>query len=390
MVRYLLLALCFLITSPILYAQTDDSCNQRKCIAVVDAGSTGSRLHLYAYDLDETNTPIRINEIFSNKAKPGFATIEPNKESIKSYLDHLFAGTTTTNTIPVYFYATAGMRLVPPNKQKSYYQELSQWFSQQSKWQLIDAKTITGNDEGFYDWLSVNYHLGAFKTPQTKAVGVMDMGGASVQIVFPTQPNATDINQKKVHLYGQDITLSVHSFLGLGQTEVSHQFLDSTACFSNDFPLPDGQTGQGNARVCEQEVSPLMNAVHGVNNNIQPLLTANPVDSWYAIGGISNLADNKLFHFENNQLTLKGLLNQADAEFCHQPWDKLEAQFPGDGYIYGYCLFSAYYYALIVDGYGLSPEQPVNYLPPKLDIDWTLGVVLDHSSSKAKSVGFNG
>ena len=387
MLRHLLVAFCVIASSP-LYAHTSP-CNQHQCLAVIDAGSTGSRLHVYAYDLDQTNTPAQIHEVWIKKIKPGLATLETNQESIDAYLNTLLSAAPTTH-IPVYLYATAGMRLLPPQKQKMLYQGLNNWFTKQDQWQLLKAKTITGNEEALYDWLSVNYHLGTLNAPQTQSVGVMDMGGASVQIVFPVQNNQTTANnQAKIRLYGHDITLSVHSFLGLGQNEVAHQFLDAQACFANNFPLPDGELGQGNARACEQEITSLTNGVHKVHYNIQPLLAANPVTSWFAIGAISNLADNALFHFEKNQLTPQELLSQADNAICHQQWDTLTTRFPDDGYLYGYCLFSAYYYALLVDGYGLSPTQPIGYLPPDQDIDWTLGVVLAHSASKEKSSGFN-
>ena len=121
-----------------------------------------------------------------------------------------------------------------------------------------------------------------------------------------------------------------------------------------------------------------MNQVHGVSKLIQPLLASNPVDSWYSIGGISNLADSSFFHFEHSQLTNQSLIQQADSQICSQPWDDINQQYPDDDYVYQYCLFSAYYYALMVDGYGIYPEQIVNYLPPQQNIDWTTGVVLYH------------
>lgn len=378
MYRFLLLIICLIAVTPGSFAESM-SCKEHQCIAIVDAGSTGSRLHVYAYDTDATNSPINISEIWSKKVKPGFASIEPNPNSIDAYLTILFSGA-PTQQFPVYFYATAGMRLLPPKNQTVYYQEVQRWFTQQSQWPLIESKTITGKEEALYDWLSVNYHLGTLQTEPNKSIGVMDMGGASVQIVFPTQNNQGTNNksQVEVDLYGQKIYLSVHSFLGLGQTEMSHQFLNSPACFSNNFPLPDGDSGQGNASSCEQEVSTLMNAVHGVNSVIQPLLVADPVDSWYSVGGIANLAESKPFHFESNQLTNKNLLVQADSQICHQQWEYLNGQYPNDDFLYEYCLFSAYYYALMVDGYGLNPDQTINYLPPDQNIDWTMGVVLHH------------
>jgi hypothetical protein len=378
MYRFLIVLCSFLICTSNLYAETP-SCADHQCIIVIDAGSTGSRAHLYAYDLDETQTPININEVWNKKIKPGFATLEPNYTTIEAYLSTLLSGAPTQN-LPVYFYATAGMRLLPAVKQKMYYNQLQQWFSQQSQWKLIESKTITGNEEALFDWLSVNYHLGTLNSDQKESIGVMDMGGASVQVVFPIKNNEklNKSSQVELDLYGKHINLYVHSFLGLGQTEMSHQFLNSAPCFSNNFPLPDGDSGQGNASTCEQEVSSLMNGVHGVNKTIQPVLSQNPVDSWYAIGGISNLADNKLFHFDHSKLTNESLLQQGDSQVCHQQWDDLNAQFPNDDYVYQYCLFPAYYYALMVDGYGLNPDQTVNYMAPNLNLDWTKGVVLHH------------
>lgn len=374
MVRFLALTLSFLVATTNAFAQ-DNSCQEHQCIAVVDAGSTGSRLHIYSYDTDETNTPIHIKELWNKKTKPGFATIEAN--AIDAYLTVLMSDA-PIKQVPVYFYATAGMRLLPQAKQKNYYDALNKWFAQHTEWQLKDAKTITGNEEGLYDWLSVNYHLGTLAFAN-KSIGVMDMGGASVQIVFPIAetPTIDNKSQIKVDVYGQHYNLYVHSFLGLGQTEMSHQFLNSASCFANNYPLPDGDEGQGNALSCEQEVSSLMNNVHGVKQLIQPLLATNPVEAWYSIGGIANLADSTLFDF-NGQLTNQDLIQQADTQICHQQWDILANQFPNDDYVYEYCLFSAYYYALMVDGYGLYPEQTVHYMPPEKNIDWTTGVVLHH------------
>ncbi|MCA0403440.1 MAG: hypothetical protein LCH30_06515 [Proteobacteria bacterium] len=51
-------------------------------------------------------------------------------------------------------------------------------------------------------------------------------------------------------------------------------------------------------------------------------------------------------------------------------------QYPTDDYLYGYCLFSAYYYALMVDGYGIEPQKAISYMQPTQSSDWTIGVVL--------------
>jgi hypothetical protein len=381
--RFIAILCSLFITSTFASSQTP-TCTDHQCIMVVDAGSSGSRAHIYAYDLDEHNSPIHVNEVWNKKVKPGLATIDANSSTLSPYLNGLFANSPEQG-LPVYFYATAGMRLLPQAKQKKYYDEITKWFSQHSEWRLVEAKTLTGNQEGLYDWLSVNYHMGSFDSPTNQTIGVMDMGGASVQIAFPIVKNSNINNQSQVEfdLYGTHYNLYVHSFLGLGQTEMSHQFLNDDACFSNNYPLPDGASGSGDALACEHEVASLMNNVHEVNQAVQPLLNANPVSTWYSIGGLTYLAESPLFHFDTTQLTSQSLLEQGNNSICQQQWDDLDKQYPNDEFLYEYCLFSAYYYALMVDGYGIAPEQQINYLPSNQNVDWTLGVVLYHPASKS-------
>ena len=243
MMRVMFILLC-LFSSFSNAAVQNTVCQQRHCLAVVDAGSTGSRLHIYAYDLDDKKRPVQIDQIWLNKVKPGFASIEP--QNIDAYLTNLFLEAPKQN-IPVYFYATAGMRLVSQPKQQLYYQTLQQWFATQAPWMLQDAKTISGKQEGLFGWLAVNYKLGTLQSSDKPLVGTMDMGGASVQIALPVEQTDTMDPNDIVRLDTYDdrhITLFVHSFLGLGQTEVSHQYLNSSNCFSYDYPLPNEQSGR--------------------------------------------------------------------------------------------------------------------------------------------------
>lgn len=378
MFRFLSYFLLFFTITPSLYAEFS-SCTTHQCIAVIDAGSTGSRLHIFTYDLDETNSPTQINEIWSKKITPGLATIGATQNQVDTYLTHLFSEAPLN--IPVYFYATAGMRLIPQTVQKIYYQKVQNWFNKQSKWHLVEAKTITGNEEALYDWLAVNYHLGTLKSSTSESIGVMDIGGASVQIVFPMPSKSTyqkkTLNQHmEFDLYGQHFKLFVHSFLGLGQNEMSHQFLNVPSCFSEGFILPDGALGQGDAQICKEKVLSLINT-HQVSNKVQPALTATHINSWYVIGGLPYLVESPPFQFEGNQITNQDLLQQANHLICHSQWESLSSQFSNE-YLELYCLLPSFYYALMVDGYGLDANQPINYVPSEQNQDWTIGVVLHH------------
>lgn len=370
------LSISFLFLINTTYAANTD-CQAHQCVAVVDVGSTGSRLHIYAFDFDNTKTATNIKELWVKKTKPGFATIDMNQESVNRYLDAIFTDAPQKN-IPVYFYATAGMRLLSKPKQNQLYSFVQNWFGEHGDWQLNSSKTISGSEEGVYGWLAVNYQLERLQNTMAEPVGVMDMGGASVQVSFPVKREAIAKQEdvQEIDLYGRHFKLFTHSFLGLGQTELSHQFLDNKSCFSNDYELPGGESALGDAYLCETDVASLLNQVHHVSNQVKPVLDANPVDNWYVLGGMAEMAKSLPFHFNNFQYDNQTLIEQANTELCHQSWPFLMTQYPTDDYLYGYCLFSAYYYALMVDGYGIEPQKAISYMQPTQSSDWTIGVVL--------------
>lgn len=373
----LLLSLVSYLSSVEAYSSTSQTCQKQSCVAVVDAGSTGTRVHIYAFDRNQDKKAVNIKEIWYKKINPGFASIDPSPEAINNYLNILFSQTPETN-IPVFFYATAGMRLLPEPKQGLFYNGLKQWFANHNEWQLQEARTITGKEEGVLAWLSVNHQLKQSKGESSSNVGVMDMGGASVQIVFPVQDddfiNPDDITT--VELNGQQVKLFVHSFLGLGQTVFAYQFLDVKSCYPNQYKLPSGLIGEGDAETCQSDVTKLINVIHEVNNVTQPALAQNSPEQWFVLGGISYLVNDKPFHFKSTQFTSQDLFEQGNIEVCSKSWNDLLTENQGHADIHNYCLFPSYYYALLVNGYGINPEQPINLLPSKNSSDWTLGVVL--------------
>lgn len=379
--RIMRLPLIFCLSSFIYAASVFSSpvnqCEQQKCLIVVDVGSTGSRLHSYSYDLDETNSPVKITERFSKKIKPGLATLEPNKTAVDAYLTTLFAGAPPSQA-PVYFYATAGMRTLSQDKQQKLYSLVNNWFQSNTTWQLASAKTIKGSDEGAYGWLALNYQLNNLSTNKPESLGYMDMGGASIEIAFPvsnTMSQEEHKNIKVINLYGHRFNVFVYSFLGLGQNEVLHQFLETDSCFINDYEMPNGDKAHGDAYLCKKEVSSLIKA-HQVSQTIQPALNNSPVSRWYTTGGLAFLVKSPPFNFTTHPFTPEELLSQADSAACHQNWQDLSNQYPSDEYLYSYCFSPAYYYALL-ENYGIRPDQTINYLADNQNVDWTLGVVLE-------------
>jgi len=351
------------------------SSSVQKCtLGVVDVGSTGSRLHVYLHDCDGDNTQL-IKEIWTKKITPDFPSLELKQSAIDAYLEKLFDG--APPEIPVYFYATAGMRLLPKDKQHAYYDAAAHWFGT-SSWRLSDAKTITGREEGVFAWLAVNQEQRALPGNKHEEIGVMDMGGASVQIVTSVASsdgkNPDDIIH--VNVEHQDITLFVHSFLGLGSTLVSQQFLNNPTCFPEGYVLPDGATGHGDAGRCETAVTRLINNVHAVNATIQPALEFELPKTWYVLGGLSYLLQEEPFRRDEAPATAAWLMQQANHTVCQRGWSDLRLEYPGYTSLSQGCLMASYYHALLSEGYGLRQEEPIHMTLNDVETDWTLGVVL--------------
>ncbi|MDF1828066.1 MAG: multidrug DMT transporter permease [Legionellaceae bacterium] len=357
-------------------------CPEHQCMAVVDAGNSGSRLNIYSYKEDASHTPYEIKNIFTKRIEPGFASIELSQRAINAYLSELFSGVTDDN-IPVYFYATAGMRMLNFSRQQAYYAKLKYWFSRQAQWQLVDAKTLKSREEALYGWLAVNYELGALSSPSAPLVSVVDTGSASVQIAFPltdvqtSNPNLNPNDYINIKAFGRHISLFTHGFLGLGQDEIRSQYLDQNVCFPRHYPLPNGSSAAGNFQSCQKLMMPLINGVHQVDKYVKSVIQSNPEQTWYIIGGLSAMLQEKPFTFENHQFTQQEFSEKANRQVCQQDWSILGTLYPENRHLFASCLNSSYLYALFIEGFGIHRHEPIHFIPKKMSTNnWTLGAVL--------------
>ncbi|KAF8685769.1 GDA1/CD39 (nucleoside phosphatase) family [Rhizoctonia solani] len=203
---------------------------------MIDAGSTGSRIHVYKFN-NCNPTPSLEYEVFK-MIRPGLSSYRSDPTAAAQSLDKLLDVAVKTvpkefqNCAPVEVKATAGLRLLGHDTAQAILDEVrarlrSKYpFPVSSRASAIEI--MEGRDEGVYAWLTANYLLGTLSPSKsaskafTETYAVLDLGGASTQIVFePSFPNSHQTLLDGEHKYeltfaGRTHTLYQHSYLGYG------------------------------------------------------------------------------------------------------------------------------------------------------------------------------
>lgn len=162
-------------------------------IAIIDAGSSGSRL--WVYEISGNSVDVLFPKETDNPKGPALSTVALNKNSINEFLDSMICKyqVNKKDTIPLYVLATAGMRMVP-KKADSIYNIMNRLNEDHRKFngcfKLDTAMTISGRYEGFYAWLAANNKAGKLTVNgnglaiKEKTFGILEIGGASMQVAF--------------------------------------------------------------------------------------------------------------------------------------------------------------------------------------------------------------
>lgn len=372
--RRFLIALFLFFINQISFADSDFSsvCSTHSCRIIIDAGSSGTRVHLYAYDKDENRDLSNVEELVVNKIKPGLSELE--LEQIPDYLSNLMKNI-PENEFTIDFYATAGMRMLPEYKQYAIYATVRNWFEKHKNWHLMETRTITGAEEGMFGWLAMNYMI---RDKAQDLPGFIEIGGASTQVVFPINDYAgiksEDIITFKYKRHR--ISLFSHSFLGLGANEIMKKFTNLHSCFPQEYALDNGEFGHGDGILCQQEIINSLNSNNNISETVQHPLNINPVNTWYTVGAIGNISQKSPLNIVENEFTIAELFSKADAMYCKQPWNFQQQNYAlSDAYLNQNCLISSFFYALTTTGYGIDQNQTFKTFANGQESDWTVGVL---------------
>ncbi|XP_032591628.1 ectonucleoside triphosphate diphosphohydrolase 5 isoform X2 [Drosophila grimshawi] len=199
--------------------------------AIIDAGSTGSRVLAYKFNRSFIDNNLVLYEELFKERKPGLSSFADNPadgaHSIKLLLDEAraFIPKEHWSSTPLVLKATAGLRLLPQSKAENLLNAVRDLFAKSEFSVDIDAVEIMdGTDEGIFSWFTVNFLLG--RLSKTNQAAALDLGGGSTQVTFsPTDPEQVPVYDKYMHevvTSSKKINVFTHSYLGLGLMAARH------------------------------------------------------------------------------------------------------------------------------------------------------------------------
>ncbi|KAH8377709.1 hypothetical protein KR093_006750, partial [Drosophila rubida] len=199
--------------------------------AIIDAGSTGSRVLAYKFNRSFIDNKLVLYEELFKERKPGLSSFADNPadgaHSIKLLLDEAraFIPKEHWSSTPLVLKATAGLRLLPQSKAENLLNAVRDLFAKSEFSVDIDAVEIMdGTDEGIFSWFTVNFLLG--RLSKTNQAAALDLGGGSTQVTFsPTDPEQVPVYDKYMHevvTSSKKINVFTHSYLGLGLMAARH------------------------------------------------------------------------------------------------------------------------------------------------------------------------
>ena len=229
---------------------------------MIDAGSTGSRIHVYRFN-NCGPTPELENEEFKMTEKKeggaGLSSYKEDSEGAAKSLDPLMDVALQSvpdeykSCSPIAVKATAGLRLLGKEMADKTLEAVRTRLETVYPFPVVSRENngvviMEGKDEGVYAWITTNYLLGKIGGPDhSPTAATFDLGGGSTQIVFePTFKSPSkgmpETLQEGDHKYsldfgGRKFELYQHSHLGYGLMAAREAIHKVVAAAKGDTPL---------------------------------------------------------------------------------------------------------------------------------------------------------
>lgn len=387
--------------------------------AVIDAGSSGTRLFFYKVTpgpyaqiemlIDNFERKVQpngkkedgINNFVCNN--PDYAppatvvpqVIDPLLQELSSKIANISPPVPADRVI-VNLFATAGMRTAQALCGKAAVNRLYDFIRagvRTKGFSVGEVRTTNGNaEEGVWTWANLNdVYFNVFKTA-TPPVGNFEVGGSSAQIAYPSrqQPNP-DQNVYEVRINNRKYNVFSRTYLGLGLDDARKYVRETQApqnCWATGFPY-QWDLGESDPRYPKLKVN------GGYNLYSKPCSTLfnGTISTILAKNGAPNLADTtaNFVGVSGAYFTLKdfGAVNAPSQlmrklNLCHtyKSWPNIET----DDFAQFACPNGTYLNTVLFDPttgiFRSQPSRLIKALPdqdPKTDatrLTWTRGFLL--------------
>ncbi|XP_042049116.1 probable apyrase 6 isoform X1 [Salvia splendens] len=400
---------------------------------VIDGGSTGTRIHVFKYDVVNGNLALD----FSDK---GRASMRVNPGLSAYAEDPQGAGAATAQLVEfakrnvprerwgdteIRLMATAGLRLLEKEGQERILDACrrtlgASGFRFRDDW----ASVITGSDEGLYAWVVANYALGTLGAEPTHTTGIIELGGASAQVTFVSNEPMPPEFSRQVKFGNFTYNLYSHSLLHYGQNVAFESLKESLLSGHQELPAeslyikkpmdpctPRGYAYEKEARRLSpislfekrrymSTLSPSGNFSECRSASLKLLQRGKDKCSYHTcyIGSTfipklqgKFLATENFFHtskfFRLRQRSFLSGLMAAGEEFCKDDWSKLTKKysFLNAEDLKHYCFSSAYIVAMLHDSLGIAlDDRRIKYANQvdSIPLDWALGAFILQSATE--------
>ncbi|XP_049620350.1 ectonucleoside triphosphate diphosphohydrolase 1 isoform X3 [Suncus etruscus] len=361
---------------------------------VLDAGSSHTSLYIYAWSGEKENDTGVVTQVDECTVQgPGISKYIYRINELKTYLTECMNKASSVIPLskheetPVYLGATAGMRLLRnenPQLADLVMTEVSNSLNSYP-FNFQGARIITGNEEGAFGWITINYLLGKFTQKMVwfpyyeegqDIYGALDLGGASTQITFVPSGYINESTSDILYflLYGKEYNVYSHSFLCYGKDQALLKKL------AKDIKQVEIQ-GTGNFTSCQRSINELFNTSYcpyshcAFNGIFMPQIKGN-------FGAFSGFYYVMEFLNITSASSLKNVINKVEA-FCSTPWKEIKENYSHvkEKYLSEYCFSGTYILSLLLTGYHFPDTSwsSIHFMGKiyESNVGWTLGYMLN-------------
>ncbi|PXF47097.1 Guanosine-diphosphatase [Gracilariopsis chorda] len=380
---------------------------------MIDAGSTGSRIHTFTFQKHPKTSKLEVLTEDFHAIKPGLSAYKDNVANAAMSLEPLIQRAKARVPMsaqahtPVVLRATAGLRMVGEEVANSILGEVRNYLKS-SGFRFDDdswASILSGNEEGVYSWITVNYLLD--RGPHN-TVGTLEMGGGSSQVAYVPRDrtlNSGSANcsttEEGLDFKGEKLSLYTTSHLGFGLQKAralslnmfkDKDLLSDNPCVNSGapqdiaIPFEEDQTitvsGKGDYAACrrlldENLMDPSMGKcdcdVCTYHGSAQPP----PIPEYVAI---AFYLGRTVAIGMQTPLTVKDIRLKGE-EVCSMTVEEVKAQYPEvpSGDATDLCLDLAYIALHLEHGHGITENSGASLMVMEkindFELGWCLGAM---------------